>query len=78
MPLVMVASEDLRYLTAVMVLWNPLSIDIRISPNVACFKQRLKTYIFKLAFTPVNEDLFLTQCYWLCKALLNNVDTSAL
>ncbi len=35
-------------------LWNPLLIDIRRSPNVACFKQRLKTYLFKLAFTHVN------------------------
>ncbi len=34
--------------------WNPRHIHIRRSPNVACFKQRLKTYLFKLTFTPVN------------------------
>ncbi len=34
-------------------LWNPLPFDIRRSPNVACFKQRLKMYLFKPAFPPV-------------------------
>ncbi len=35
-------------------LLNLLPIDINRSPNVACFKQRLKMHLFKLAFTPVN------------------------
>ncbi len=69
---------DRAFSKAAPFLWNPLPIDILRSPNVACFKQRLKPYLFKLTFTPVNQDLFLSQCYWLWKVLLSNVDTSAL
>ncbi len=45
---------DRAFSKAAPFLWNSLPIDIRKSPNVTCFKQRLKTYLFKLAFTPVN------------------------
>ncbi len=46
--------DDRAFSKAAPFLWNPLSIDIHRSPNVACFKLRLKTYLFKLVFTPVN------------------------
>ncbi len=45
---------DRAFSKAAPFLWNPLPIDIHRSPNVACFKQRLKTYLFKLPFIPVN------------------------
>ncbi len=45
---------DRAFSKAAQFLWNPLPIDIRRSPNVASFKQRLKTYLFKLGFTPMN------------------------
>ncbi len=46
--------SDRAFSKAAPFLWNPFPIDICRSPNVACFKQRLKTYLFKLAFTPMN------------------------
>ncbi len=46
--------SDRAFSKAAPFLWNPLSIDILRRPNVACFKQKLKTYLFKLAFTPMN------------------------
>ncbi len=41
--------------------WNPLSIGICRSQNVACFKQRLKTYIFEIGFYTFEQGLiFIT------------------
>ena len=31
-------------------LWNSIPTDIRLSPSIDCFKTRLKTYFYRLAF----------------------------
>ena len=33
-------------------LWNDLPHDIRSTPNLSCFKSRLKTYLFQKSFPP--------------------------
>ena len=41
---------DRAFSVAAPKLWNDLPSEIKISPSVAAFKSRLKTYLFRIAF----------------------------